>query len=310
MFFLLISCIVSGQEQLCVVKVSPLSLLSPNYPALHVGLEFKSSCHWSFSADYGFKTPDILFKWNYSKIHIRQYKYRAEVRYYLGQYFNRTYLASEFHFIPKSYIRTDNWYSNSAGNFAFTSANVKTKDFGAVLKMGYNRDIKLGYNKDVVKNLLLDIFIGLGPRWLQVKYSPTDANLVPFPGGLDEWIVPNDQSEGTFLKLYFITGLRLGYIISRKWLDTPFKLTIQKVNAWCRTLKSFILPFVLRMCGRLWPKVRALNNLPCGQFFHKASSKMSYSFSAYCFLEILYHGRQNSLLTLPSLLIKWKCSSP
>jgi Protein of unknown function (DUF3575) len=214
----LLSGIAQAQEKLWVLRTSPLTLLQPNYPALHIGVEYKTTTRWSFLTDYGFKTPDILSTRNQLKTNIRQYKTRAEARYYFNGFFDRMYVATEFFYIAKSFTKTNDWYSNPEGNFNYSSAHIKTDELGIFFKIGHNTKIRFAFPKEIEEKIFLDLFMGVGPRWLWVKYFPVDATPIAIDTNMNQgqWATPIDQIEGHFLKSNFILGARLGYIISKK----------------------------------------------------------------------------------------------
>lgn len=196
-----------GQGKRLFLKVAPLSLLDPSYPTILLGAEVKPLAHWSGTMEYGIKTPSILIHWNDDLHNLKISKVRTELRYYLKNY-KGFYFGLEYLHTQKVYTKNNSWYSNANGTYHFTSSQVKIGANGYAFKSGYNISLS--------KRLFLDLFIGLGERWVDVKHHAPDA-VFSTDEPFTEWGSSTDLREGTERKIYGTLGFKLAYSIGKQY---------------------------------------------------------------------------------------------
>lgn len=96
------------------------------------------------------------------------------------------------------------------GIFSFSKASVSSPVFSSAIKVGM--EIRLW------KNIFWDVFSGVGVRIISTSYKGVENASPSFFDGAKEWFdfTPVYRYEGTFTRLHLTTGIRLGYVISKK----------------------------------------------------------------------------------------------
>ena len=197
------------------IRFSPLTLLDPRAAAIQVGLQATVKNQMGFSVDYGlpfknftkqlYTNPDL-----HSEQH-RFFKIRAEAKYFMPPSWitpsknSKPYFSAEVFYSPEEYRKTDDWLLKDKEAYHYDYSDVNRRMHGLCLKAG------LEYV--VVKRLVFDVFAGPGFRRIKIEHQPFKAVLREYDPPLDFYIEPVDKREGTFTRLHFALGFKVGFIL-------------------------------------------------------------------------------------------------
>lgn len=203
--FLGLQLVVFGQEKFIALKLAPLSVIDPNYSSLVMGLEVKPFQNWGAVVEYGIKTPSLIGSEDLKSENIQLFKFRSELRLYTKN-FEGLYFGVEYFTSQKKYTSYNSYYLHNQDLYDYESSNVDVKVYGYCLKSGSNIHL--------TKRLFLDVFFGLGQRWVNVNHQSENEELLgKFPKENVLLFDRIDEHEGITKKYHLAAGFKVGYRI-------------------------------------------------------------------------------------------------
>lgn len=131
----------------------------------------------------------------------------SEIKYYPQKAFAGRYFSFQAGYITRKFTANDSgWFFKGTSTIGYSSARIKSDVSFVSVKLG--REINPG------KKIFLDVFIGLGARYVCTVYEANDAYAMPdFLDKRDSIIELAGYSwedEGGIVKLHGTAGFRIG----------------------------------------------------------------------------------------------------
>ncbi|MHA7131510.1 hypothetical protein [Algoriphagus namhaensis] len=192
-----------GLERQLLIKTSPLALFEPETIVLQGGLEYFFTSKVSIQSEIGINGGILGIPAGREKNEdFKLWRSKNELKFYSKKY----YWGIEFFVVQKDFVRLEDYYRPFMREILYDRAQIDFKVIGGGLKFG-----KQVY---ISRNLLSDVFVGLGIRGryreVEVLELSENQNL-----GLFENLNPfadRYRNEGWDSVPHFTLGMKVGII--------------------------------------------------------------------------------------------------
>ncbi|QNF31935.1 hypothetical protein HUW51_04045 [Adhaeribacter swui] len=187
-------------------------------PSLQLGFQKNFNSRWAVSAEYGWSTYNLFRdKWYPDSVreNFRYRKIRAEIKRYssiteVSDHINtHVYWSLEGLFIPEKYKKHNDTFRQGNQSYGYFFSRIKSNIYVASLNPG----IEWRYKQKIV----LDTYVGLGPRFIHIRHYDTVLGYdPPNTGGILNFLNFDDSKdwkEGWHTTLHVALGFKLGYFI-------------------------------------------------------------------------------------------------
>jgi hypothetical protein len=144
----------------------------------------------------------------YGKMHF--FKLASELKYYPGHSVNGRYFSLQAGYMHREFQANDSgwyWRKDSSNASGYTSARINSPLLFTAVKLG--REMKIG------ERFLLDVFLGIGARYIRTNYDAKNVyTMGRFADKRDtifDWAGYSWEHEGNQVKFHATAGLRIGY---------------------------------------------------------------------------------------------------
>lgn len=209
-FALICFCQKQAPDETFAVLISPALLRAPEIRhGLQAGIAYNRK-KWSVSSEAALPFRKLYV--DYASI--KYMRLGLELKKYVTKDLpDKMYVSLQTNYAIRQMLDTNgNTFlrKNPQGIFSFSKASVSSPVFSSAIKVGM--EIRL------YKNIFWDVFSGLGVRIISTSYKHVENASPSFFNEAKDWFnfTPIYRYEGTFTKLHLTTGIRLGYVISKK----------------------------------------------------------------------------------------------
>jgi len=190
----------------CIHSITLSAALFPYQLGIQPGFQFRLGRKYDLISEFAFSLTSRGNN-NYEEAHF--FKLSTELKYYPQLAFGGSYFSFQAGYIYRRFQANDSgwyWKSNDPDATGYSSAKFKAPVIFAVVKLG--REMSLG------KNFFLDVFLGLGARYIHTSYVVKDPYNLGHLGGEQDNIFEiagySWEHEGKQVKLNGTAGVRLG----------------------------------------------------------------------------------------------------
>lgn len=194
----------SIEKKTVIIKLSPLCLADPNYPALQLGAEIKLNNSLSYQQELGyiFRETYVNNRWLTGS----GFKIRSEIR-------NYTILNKDNEVLNGSYLSIEPFYTYT---YFYRSADFKLDDGSVhedehkITKHLIGINAKIGYQKIFKSGIMLEFYIGIGVKYRKIIYTENeyDGKKAIFP---TDYIFVATEREGESIVPNLPMSIKIGY---------------------------------------------------------------------------------------------------
>jgi hypothetical protein len=197
------------------IKISPLTLVEPNFPLIQGSLEIQFKNNWSIQPEVGIKIPSLIPKPDSAFFNSYSgYRLRLEVR----KYFFLSFLPykTDRNIYCKPYLSASVMVSENKYNSGYLSDSTNRLNEFGVKKKQAGIDARCGIQLIFFHRLIVDGYLGIGIKKREIEdvqrmmyndyQQPVDVNIHNISG---------DLSENSGFTLMLPVGIKIGYIITK-----------------------------------------------------------------------------------------------
>lgn len=171
------------------------------------GIQVKLGKRFGFMSDVGFALSGRGNN-QYDEMHF--FKLASELKYYSKHSVSGRYFSFQAGYVHREFQANDSgwyWRKDSSDATGYGSAHVNSPVFFGAIKLG--RELKIG------EKFFLDVFFGIGARYIHTNYDAknvyTMGRFVDKRDTIFDLAGYSWEHEGDQVKLHATTGLRIGY---------------------------------------------------------------------------------------------------
>lgn len=144
----------------------------------------------------------------YDKMHF--FKFATELKYYSRRSVNGGYLSLQAGYVRREFQANDSgwfWKKDSSDASGYSSARISSPVLFTAIKLG--REMRFG------EKFFLDVFLGIGARYIGTNYDAKDVYTMGRFADKRDTIFDlagySWEHEGSQVKLHATAGVRIGY---------------------------------------------------------------------------------------------------
>ena len=197
------------------LKVAPVALADPYYPALQIGMEVNLPKRWSIQGEFGYivKESGLAFFDDLVFPHDRKgFKLRGETRFYTKRKKRRKHRRPHYfnaYNMEGPYIALEYFHATAQSTEyeTFVDENYVYCREAFIAKRSVNGG-HLKFGQQIIENgILFDFFFGIGTKNLNITHTDRQCN-----GYMDEFIFSfGNHDEGNYPLLNLTMSIKLGY---------------------------------------------------------------------------------------------------